>query len=351
MYRNGGNSIQRSNDPDRKYITIFKPSGSNDRWANYYKRSGENIIEDGANYYISIDTFDIPLSNIPLMLWELAPNYYLIEMEYNGIFSGAIPITYIPSYPSAPTTDPKYNYVFSYDIVLQMVNTTIGTAFAALAAATTLPTGVKQPYFQLQRPSLNMQYVAQSAFYDVMDPTTVPNPIKLYFNRPIYELFNGMDIYYDSSAVSRNAQFIAYNQYNNNETINGQNYYVMTTNKGAAATYGWNVAQGLLFDSDYLKTTPEVLPSAVKATSDLLNKRNVLATFDFVYTADEPIPCRAQYFLRSSPKLMDLMAGPIDVMDVKVLWRDKYNNTYPLDISFYKCFSIRFMFTRKTTQN
>jgi hypothetical protein len=329
---------------NRLYIDVLKPSGNTNRYASYFKKYGQNIVDHANDYYLAVDRFNIPCDNIPLLIFDPTLNYYLVEMEYNGTFSGPITVPYIPSYPTASPADPKYYYVFGFDIMLKMINQAISTAFTALGALIGLPVGSVAPYFQINHDSLLIQYVAQSANYD----TDLPLHINLYLNRNAYSFFYGIPIQYDASAVSRNAHILSYNQHNN---IVGSTY-VMTTNKGISTLTNWNVCKGIILASDFMPTEPEDLPYLQSQNSGLLNKRNILANFDFVYDLAHPMPDVAQYILNSVYKLIDLNGrNSIDTIDIKIYWYDIHNNIYNLDLNFTKALSIRFVFIKKGTPN
>jgi len=332
---------------NRVYLDLLKTSGSSDRYASYFKRYGQNIIEKANDYYIAIDRFNIPCDNIPLLIFNPTPNYYVVEMEYNTVLSGPVALTYIPSYPGANPSDPKYYFVFSFDIMIKMINNAISTAFNTLSGIVTLPPGAVAPHFQLDHQTKLMQYVAQIASYDVLATPPIV-PIKLFLNRNAYSFFYGMPIYYDASALTRNAQFIVYNQYNN--TVGSD--YVMTTNKGISTITNWNVCKGILMASDYLQIEQEDLPYLRNQDTGLLNKRNILANFDFIYDTAHPMPDNAQYILNSVYKLIDMKGSdPVNTIDIKIYWYDILNNVYPLDLNFTKALSVRFVFIKRGTES
>lgn len=342
---------------NRIYVDVLKYSGEDNRYASYYKRYGQDFISKAEDYFLAIDRFNIPCDNIPFIIFNPTTNYYLVEMEYKGVYSGPISLTYIPSYPNARTTDKKYYYIFTFDIFLKMINIAINTAFAAIPAK---PVDAVAPYFQVDRSTMLMQYVAQIDYYDVMATPPI-DTFKLYLNRNLFTYFYGMPIYYDASALSRNAQFIVYSTYNN---IVGDNY-VMTTNKGISTLTNWNVCKGIIMTSDTFPTEQEDLPTTPQvpftltpsdqqnfSPSGLLNKRNILANFDFVYDNAHPFPDSAQYILNSVYKLIDMHGKqPINTIDLKIFWYDTFNNIYDLDIAFIKALSVRLVFLKKGTPN
>jgi hypothetical protein len=331
--------------PDRLYVDILKAGTSQDRGAEYFKRYGQDLIKRASDYYLAIDRFDISCLSIPLYRFESTPNYYLVEMEYNGTFSGPISLTFIPSYINYPQTDPRYYNIFNYDIMLRMVNNAIASALTTLGTMVTLPVGAVAPFFYADKASLLLKYVAQEAIYD----TFSASPIKLYMNRALHALFIGMPIFYDRTQAVRNAQILAYST-GDNVDING--LVTMTTNKSISTLLEWNVCRGLLLTTNYVPCELEDIPTVASQETALPNRIPCLANFDFTYDASSPMPDRAQYIVTGIYKLIDMISNmPVNVMDLKVYWYDSFNQTYPLDLNIGKTMSIRNAFVKRGTAN
>lgn len=335
------NITKETNDVDeRVYVDVLKKSTNYDNYASYFGKYGENIINKANDYYIAIDRFSVPCTNIPVLIFNPTTNFYTVEMEYSGTFSGSVSLTYIPSNANITVNNSEYYYVYEYELMIYMLNQAIQTAFTTLGGLIALPGGSTAPYFQVDPNTKVVQYCAESANYDSFN---LPNPIRLYVNDEIYNLMYGMHVYYDYLSTNRRALMLAYNTGNNLST---SGIFTMSSNRGVSTLTNWNICKGLLMTSDYIPTVQETLPFATR--SDLLNKMNILSNFDFVYDTEHPIPDNAQFILRSVYKLISLKGiQPLNMIDIKLYWYDIYNNTYSITMQPNQAFSIRLVFIKK----
>ena len=71
--------------PKHQYVDVLKPYNSTDRVMHFYQQRSEAIVDKGNDYYLSFDRFNIPLTSIPTFIFNSDPNYYTVELVYNGI--------------------------------------------------------------------------------------------------------------------------------------------------------------------------------------------------------------------------------------------------------------------------
>jgi hypothetical protein len=340
--------------PKHQYVDVLKPYNSNDRVMHFYQQRSEAIVDKANNYFLSFDRFNIPLTSIPIFIFNNAPNHYTIELVYNGTGSGAISLTYIPPALTSATSS-FYYYVFNYCMFLKMINNAIDTAFATLGGIVTLPTipnpadppnpfPAQPPYFQLDDVTHIVSLVGQSALYD----SSLPTPIQLYMNENLFRFFNGIPLNYTSAptVAGRNILYIFQDNYNNTATVGGVNFYSMDSEKGAQTLINWSDCKGLVITSDTLPVNPEFLPSSQQTT--LNNPRSIVANFDLIYTSDAPKPVSAQYILQSPYKEIDLMGSTyINALSLNIYWYDFNNNLNDMFLYVGEAMSLRLLFTKK----
>jgi hypothetical protein len=366
------------------YIDIVKGYEPGNRYANYRQQFDKAILPRACDYSLSIDRFNIPMTAIPIFIfnhqYELREgnnggvyyNYYNISMSYNDVYSDPMGVQFIPSSTNISqydandpdNTDPVYYYVWNVAQFIRMLNETIKTAFSMLSDTVTLPIGATYPFFTIDYSSNTLLYYAQRDFYDV---DNVEIPIKLYLNTNLWNMLKGFNYLVIGGLVSpvdtgRDVQLLCFNMNNNLETFGGTastNYYYKMVNEfGAITLINWNIAKGFFMTSNNLPVRNELLPSLSSSwnastqqytiqKSNVLVATPIICSFDFIYTPSEPFPLNAQYVLNSPYKLIDMTTiSPITSIDVSVFWFDKYNNAYPLKFYRDEAMSIRILFQK-----
>ena len=348
---------------DAQYQDILKPYNPIDRQMRYLKQFSQSIVTKADDFYLSIDRFNIPMTSIPIFIYQLTPHVdpitglttytdteYSIELEYNGVFSGQTFIQYVSN---TPVTSSFYYYVFNYNAFIRMINTAISTAFTTLGGIITLPTGSVAPYFEIDQNTKMMSLVVQNNYFN---GTIGWLPLKLYANIKMLRFLNGIPLEFTYQSPTRILLFIVEDLHNNLErrvpfdlTPTDPTLYdflIMNSEYGAQTLINWNDAKGFVFTTDTLPINPENLPST--ANQSMLVSRGILANFDFIYTESTPKPLSAQYILQSPYKKIDLISSvPINILDIAVAWYDYNNNLHECYLYDGEAMSIRLVFLRK----
>jgi len=243
------NQVKRDNSPDQVYydVTITNFQSQDTLPPVFYYNESRTIpfINCPEDYYLSIIRFSVDTGTLPVWIPSIVPfsanpntTIYNITLTYDDgtteYTSGAIPMTFIPQdrttgiTPSPPSTtsnglqinDTGYYNVYSYQYIAYLVTETFKTALASLVA-NVIAGGSTMPTYDIYAPNQNatappsvtpvtlssddlpplFQWDTSSDTgsifaipqYD-LNPDVNPglsgnNPIKIYFNAPMFYLF------------------------------------------------------------------------------------------------------------------------------------------------------------------
>jgi hypothetical protein len=301
---------------------------------------------------MAIDKFKIPLTNVPIFFFNSSKsggnyNYYSLELSYNGIYSGRTYVQYTTSSSLSPS-NPDYYRVYDFNAFIQMINTTLSTAFTNLGGLITLPVGSVAPFLAIDENHV-MSLYAQKGKYDTNNISITP--IKIYMNNTLWNFTVGIsaDVIGSLIAGATNGRDVVFNVWDkkiNTVSLSSVDYLKMASEYGAQTVIRWNICNGVLFTSSTIPVAPENLPNS--GSDKNLNSRSIVANFDLIYTPEEPKPLTAQYVLQSPYKKINLINNiPLNNIDIAVYWYDNNNNTYPLTLYLNESVPMRFVFISK----
>jgi len=320
------------------YDVLQSYTGANSQM-RYYQQLSQALVDNASNYYLSVDRFNIPMSNVPIFIFNPSTNYYTVELVYNNIGSGPVSLVYDPP-ELLPQTSAYYYYVYSYNKMIGMLNTALSTAFTILDGLVTLPAGSIAPWFEIDPITHIMCLVAQVNFY----AKTLTTPIKIFTNTNLQKFTVGIPLSNNPAVTNgRNVLFTIADYKNNTRVSSPSAFYVMSSEYGSQTLINWNVAVGFVFVSDTIPVNPEYLP--IVKGQNLLNAQKIVANFDFINTSDMTKGLVAQYVLQSPYKKMNLIGNnAIHSVDITVYWYDNLNNFYPIYLRQDETMSIRLLF-------
>jgi hypothetical protein len=339
---------------DHIYIDIISDYNSFNGYAKYFKQYDSPIVDNGSNYTLAIDRFNIPLSMIPIFIFSDHKtsglyDFYTLELEYNGISTGQIGVQYfLDNFSSPPpkSNTEAYNLyysIYTYSDMIKMINDTIITAYNKLASLVALPSPIP-PFFTIDLDSPTIfAFNAPIVSFDI----NLPSFIKLYSNTNLNTLFDGIPMYWYgfNSPSGRDVRYFAYNLYNNIVDYGGVKFYKMVCDNGAEIFNSWNMARGFFFTSSNMNVRNEYFQGS--NASELLGLP-IICNFDLIYSSSSPKPLTAQYILQSPYKILDIVGnGKIDKIDLSVYWYDKFGNYYPILLEPHEAMSVRFIFQSK----
>jgi hypothetical protein len=323
-----------------QYYDVLQTYTGPNSQMRYLQQLSQPVVEDVSKYQMAIDRFRIPMTNVPIFIYNPETNFYTVELVYNGVGSGPISLIYQPP-ALLPTTSAYYYYVYSYNVMLSMINEALTRAFSILGGLVTLPTGSVAPYFRNDASIISL--IAQVDFYN----EALTTPIHIYMNSNLQKFVNGIPSSYNPAILNgRNILFKVCDFKNNTISASPSNLYVMASEYGAQTLINWNEAQGFVITSDFLPVNPEFLP--IVGNQSILNTRTIISNFDFINTSDMTKGFVAQYILQSPYKTLDLIGNrPLTTIDLTVYWYDNNNNFHDLYLRQGEAISLRLAFIPK----
>jgi hypothetical protein len=169
------------------------------------------FIKDPHKYNVSVIRFVLPNYETPL--FTFVDDNLKISLTYKT-FSVTYPVIYASRLPAG---SPQYVYEIQH--LIDMLNTTIDTAFAALNFLSTLPT-TDIPYFIYDPVTQLISYIANKTYYD----DTVTDPIQIYLNSNLFKMLQGIPIV-KTALTDKTFRIVVQDAHNN--TYN-TNYWQMT---------------------------------------------------------------------------------------------------------------------------
>lgn len=232
-----------NSDPDHIYLDCIV--SNNDAGPNTPSvflsfneiRDTQIIPAPASDWYLSISRFYLETPNLPVLLMpiltgqsDINKSSLSITMTYKT-FEFQQYLQYVPAnvsdvLPSPPLVTVDYNStyydIYSYQNFIKMINTAFTACFNGLqtASGSTLPTA-NAPYFEFdpnaEKAILNADILG---FND-----TLTDPINIYFNTTLFQLFSSFDATYYGSSNVVNGKNYKMNIY---ELPNAGNVYAIT---------------------------------------------------------------------------------------------------------------------------
>lgn len=371
-------------DPDMFYYNVpinHNPSnGLFATTAEYSVTQTQSIINKPGNFYCSIVSFSVPANRIPIFIMPIQPgstqtnpnlSTLSISFTYNNITYGPEYIIYAPensiSTPPPPSTNTngnyqqnmsnEYYYVFSYNQLIQMINTTINTLITANAALSTA-IGANNPYFTYDSTTQLLSFIAPYSMRN-----TAVTPINFYFNTPLR-------LYLDSfrTIAGNNNSPLAYQMVLDVKPNNFNGYATPgnnVTNPPAFLEYieeynslqYWNSFKSLIFTSadlpiEYEQLTQgdgSIVPTTQTSNTGNLNLLPILTQFAPVIVNSGDQRSIIVYYPTGPYRLIDMTGeNALIKLSIRVEWMDTNNNRYPLQLSVGTSAFIKILFIKKS---
>lgn len=357
------------NNPDRKYYNVVISSRDKNIThesvlATNTDNFNQSIVDNPSDYYLSVLRFQIPTSEIPILIPEIEswPNtdinktIYTVTLEYtigpNTYTSGTINIIFVSTISNGfprpitaqdpnPMRNPNYYYyVYDYRDFLSMINTAFTTAYNTLNAATGGSLTSSPPFFS---------YNAQTSLFSLHCPdaylSSLPAPIKIYMNYPLFIFFNSFQVNYNASSINKRIEIIV-NDYNGINHIGG--YYIQSQQYPTLAN--WNCFKSIQIVSAMLPIEKEIVPTPIYLSQNNYNTNAVIKDFIPFYESGYEFRSFINYKYDGAYELINLNSNmPIYTVDITVFWIDRYGNKYLLTFPYDQVLSIKFVFIKKST--
>lgn len=350
---------------DNVYLNIVINNTSNQgnapTIARYESTKTEPILEKSSDYYCAVLRFTLPLESVPLFIMPVIPNSGLTNTTpliigvNDGIADISTNLIYVPdnNLPQPNQNDPNkqitsdYYYVYSYKVLIDMINTALNTVIAASTIVVT-----ENPYFYYDPVTQLISLYVENVF-----TTGAASPV-IYMNEQLqhyldafrfrfqgYNQPNGKDYIMNLSNPANNTGYV----YPAGTPTNPPTYFIFT--QEYSVIQYWNSLRKIFFTSNSIPITKEFEPGFSLIN---YNQNNVASSQPIITDFVPPLETAGQsraiaYFVPSSQyRLIDMQNdGPLYKIDIAVYWQDKDGNQYPLTIGVFHQIEIKLGFFRK----
>ena len=329
------------------------------------------------NYFLSVVRFALQTPSLPVFIpiiqtGQPNPNLTIYSVSMSYVVAGNTLVaqtylTYSPQNVYLPTPAPplvqqdlssEYYYIYSYQYLLKLINTTLQTCFNSLnalviGAGGVLPT-TNAPFFDMNPNNFTMSLFADKLGYD----ENLVNPIKLFMNSAMYHLFNGFTadyLGYTGITSGRNYLFKIYNSNGTNEfTMPTYTALVMYQEQSSIAL--WNPIQSMVFTTALLPvnetnvSAPKIFGSDTRLgqSNNNVNVAPIITDFEVPFDPTNTYRPNIEYSPQSEYRLVDLYgASPISAIELTCYWKTQFGNTIPFKLNSNCKANIKLLFRRK----
>jgi hypothetical protein len=383
----GRGTMQKSDTSDNIYYNIeinnILTSGTENNQipAQYFENTSQAILTDPSQYYLTIARFSVPGSSIPIFIMDIINNQanpnltpYIVCLSYDGNDYPVNIIYYPLNTALAPTTaipqqqvNNSYYYVYSYDHMIQMINTALATSFSQLKTANPGAPPTQPPFFIYDPETQLISLIVQKEYYyDGMTATidiyTNANLLNTYlesisaifygFNQPNGKDFKYIiDLKYNNGYPAANNPATIVNRYYTPGTTSMQlPTYLMYTQEYSMIQY-WNSFKNIVFISGTIAVQGEYIPQKINqptTSQGAVSFRPILT--DFQPDLETPGAGRTimQYYPQGPYRLVDLVSTqPMNKIDISIFWQDKDDDLWPIYLNTNQSASVKLLFIRK----
>ncbi len=298
-----------------------------------------NILDNPADYDLAVERFECPTTGIPIMFFE--DNRYWVQMFY-GATTIQKYVIWVPNSNKVP--DGKG--IFSYQEMLNMINTAIADAFTDLKIAEPLTPNTSPPF---------LIYTPATGLFSLCgDPTwaNTANTAILYFNEPLGFLFDGL--YQIAIFTPPTASFIDKFQQvfrdNKNNTIElplpgGTAYYEMRQEYRSLNL--WSTLQSIIFATQHIPVNAEYI--STNNTDGKNEYRKILTDFIPEITNEARDLTKIQYIPPGVPRYYSFVSDlEFRTIDLSVFWKDKAGVLRPIYINRGDALTVKLQLRKKS---
>ena len=357
-------------------ITNNDTTGSNSPpIIDFNETRNQPYLNNPSEYYMSVVRFSVDTPTLPLFIPQpvVGSNdantlIYTVTMEYktytvqvNLVFARQTQAIGPPPTPILETDiEDIYYYVYSYQWFIDtMVNPALISAYNQLQVAVSnggdvLPSNFAP--FMLWDPSGSTAILnCDTEGYNF---ATLDDPIKIYFNTPMYNLFSSFSASYFGTNASQGKNFLmnVYDTgFNTFKNISNGVTYIQVLQEYPTAPL-WNPVSSIVFSTSLMPVVPELTAapaiftggSGFSSSGNNSNVTNVLTDLEVPLTQGWETKPTVNYAPNAEYRLSDLFGtSPVYSINVTVFWKDRFGKLLPLTLSAGGSANIKIMFRRK----
>lgn len=346
---------------------------------NFTETRNTPFILDPEQYYLSIIRFSLDCNSLPLFIPNIQPNQpninlttYYISLSYKPPIPGSFdivvskPIIFEPqnliaSLPSPPTQTPDklqdnssgYYYIYTYQFWIYLINKTFKECYDELVVLS-FPNAPASYHPVLEFDTSGMIGVinADVAFYE----SSLPNPITIYFNNNLGQLFASFPFYINASSGFLNYK-LAVSVFGGSTLIKypttNPTYTAIQCWQEYSTASDWSPVQSIVFTSTLLPvvsnqlSNPIILFNGGAIASNGNNNNFAQIITDMVADNNNYKPF-VLYNPQAEYRLVELIGNtPLYSVDIQIYWKNRFGQLIPFRLTPQGSATIKLMFTKK----
>ncbi len=378
---------------DKQYYNVsiqFKDNPTGETVAEFQEDRDVPILNKPNDWYMCITRFTINAQSIPIFIMDQIldvgdptnPNLtpYSVTISYFNLVGPdlirstfKVNIIYTPkntfARPSPPTATSvksisRYYYVFSYQHMIDMVNTALTTAFTAFKVAEPAALQTFVPFFRFDKETSLFSLITE---FDFIEPITgildgisqTVNRAQVCLNDKLYnKCFQGIPAKFNGRGLTGGEDYcidVIQEQGNTNAyAFPGGTIPALPVNpdfliieQEGKTLDQWNDVRDIVFTTRSIPIYKEMVKSS--------SSKDGLPTFLSTITDFQPNLATAlsgssilSFFQEGPYRLINLLSPyPMRSFDFQIFWIDKIGNQIPIFITFNQEINVRFGFFRK----
>lgn len=367
-------SFNSNYTPSRLYydinVTNVNTESSSNPELAFSETRTDVIVKDPSNYYMSIVRFSLDTPSLPVffpIIQSDQSNYdltvYSVSMVYNNItvqqYIYFVPQDQSQTIPNPPIYNtPKlqqfsaYYFVFNYEYFINLINTALSACFNTLSAQTDL-SSTTTPYLKWNNELQTATLYAEQSYYSSSNNS---NPINVYFNNALFQLFSSFPIYAQSSSAKNGLNYlISCNAFGNAsvETINNITY--LLCEQEYSTTSIWSPVSSVVFTTNTMPIISELLSAPTIYINGDKYQSTTNTGISNVITDFEATNMMYTPFLSYQPSIYRYVelygSSPLTTIDIRCFWKNKVGQLIPFYLNSGCSASLKVMFALKGTQN
>lgn len=313
------------------------------------------ILDNCSKYFVSVIRFDIPLGTIPLYIFPVLANSGLTQESpmIIGITTSVgtdfpVNLIYVPDYssslfPPVNQNNPKqqiiteFYFVYYYQNMIDSANTALATAFTNAGS----PGGGSAPYFYLDPTTDLISLIVSNTF--------ITSGATIFCNEYFVNFFDAFHWYQNGLNITNGHDFTLIFDTTANFTLPPFTASPTTwkfTQEYLTLNY-WNALRKLLITSNNIPIINEFIPINT-LEQGVSSSLPVITDFTPAIELAGQQRSVAYYYPQSQYRLIDMISTrPLQSIDLRIFWQDKFNNIYPLLLTVLQSASVKLIFVRK----
>lgn len=336
------------------------------------------LIYNPDNYNMSITRFQIDTPSLPSYVASIQPNQgdrdlmihsitltYMnagVETNTAPVFLRWIPVHKEVALPPAPNanadgfqSDSLYYYGYSFMNVVNIINTAFTTAMTALKAAVGGLNTVDAPFMYFDEVKKTFAIVAENQYYNINNATH----IRIFFNRSLFGIMNSFPMFRYSITDPNNKIYQirmddekGYNLIQ--KALIGSNKVMIELHQEYPTISNFCPISSILFTTTQLPIVANNLSAPLTFFNNRLitdsNRNSLTAQIitDLANNDDFSYKPNLLYAPSAEYRRISLASNrPINNIDIKVYWMDRFGNLKPFYLWSGGKASIKIMFEKK----